>query len=1293
MKKSKVFLFSMLSFLTAIPSVGFAQLSQPFAINSAHIKRAASQTVNGAELWVNVHNYPGKDGDFDATLSAIEPSRPEVLHTLSRGMYDFSCGGSLSKGIWYGVDLFTWPSYDLCMNYLFAVNTNPFPATNPIGTAMDNKDMRLMAVETASTYDGEVYGEWVKNDMQSLEIARVDFVERQRYPIGNARRRYVAMGITHAKQLYGIGTDGNLYRVSLTNGSDQLVGPTGVTVEFNGRRYDQTGEIDPNTDTFYWLGTDATTGVAALYTVDLQTGAAQLIHEYGKGYTFYGMVIRPFEASDGAPKPVSDLAVDFPDGNTTGTVSFTMPTQTMGGQTISEQLRYTIKAAGTTLKTGSADPGSQVSASVKVQTGSQKFEVYVRDNANQQSPTLNIYQFIGFDQPKAVQNLHLTIDHQTGQATLTWDKPLGGQHGGYMGELKYQIYRIVNGVGQLLRTQSETTFTETLPSKAVARYSYLVVALNGTERGIQTESEQILYGVANTTPYFEGFQTADWKNTYTIINNNNDGYSWEWIEQAPGNTQTSYVRVETQSPADDWLVTAPITLEGGRRYQFSFSCASQSSFYPEVFEVMMGMGNTVKDLTQTVLPRQYAKNTSFETYSAEVEAGEAGEYYFGIHAVTQSGWFFRIDSVRVEPLAADSDPASGTLTVTPGERGQLKATVTYTVPTKTIGGQALGKVERVEVVRDGEILKTFSDVTPGQEISFEDLTVENGTHTYQAYTFGEGDRRGDKAEVAHVFVGVDVPVEVNNLQLLDGGPDNLHFTWDKATNVGAHGGYTNPDETDYHIMSTTNLQGYYLPNEVLFTVKGQNFADYKYGADEGDMQLLHLAVQAQNTAGKTFGVVTQRVVGKPYTLPFLETFANLQQRYYWAMSRTSDKVELSWSQQSSDGDGTSIAVTSKAGNETGQIHTGKISLAGTQSPMFTFDVRSTVFNSPIQVIVTRVDDTEETLTLAAPSTDFQTFSVDLSPYRNERYIRMRIVCNFIASGEFDIDHLAVEDHPEFNLKVASITAPDRVKSGEKATLNIDVQNSGQNPIQNYSLKVSVGDNVVFDTAVNEPIAPNAHAAFTVDYVPDLFETSGLKTITATVSCANDMNPEDNTLTAQIAVDASQLSSPETVVAEGTSLVNISWTFPDIPQELLTEDFESYTPWSIDKFGSWTTYDGDGVNSGNIFREIAYDHQGEPFAWIMWNPDAWNAAVGAQFPSTRPISGNQCAGAIWSEDPTLHLAVTTPLWMPTTTSSRRCSLVQHRQSRSMHSRHSPMRRTSKSWLRLQATTCWTSTSHQ
>ena len=73
-----------------------------------------------------------------------------------------------------------------------------------------------------------------------------------------------------------------------------------------------------------------------------------------------------------------------------------------------------------------------------------------------------------------------------------------------------------------------------------------------------------------------------------------------------------------------------------------------------------------------------------------------------------------------------------------------------------------------------------------------------------------------------------------------------------------------------------------------------------------------------------------------------------------------------------------------------------------------------------------------------------------------------------------------------------------------------------------------------------------------------------------------------------------MQSDGKVVVEWRKIVETS--------EVVTDDFESYTPWSTDDFGNWTSVYGEkGVARGPFSRSYPHPNEGKRFAFTVVEP--------------------------------------------------------------------------------------------
>lgn len=79
------------------------------------------------------------------------------------------------------------------------------------------------------------------------------------------------------------------------------------------------------------------------------------------------------------------------------------------------------------------------------------------------------------------------------------------------------------------------------------------------------------------------------------------------------------------------------------------------------------------------------------------------------------------------------------LTVTPAANNELKATLTWTNPTKTMNNTNLTSIDQIIVARDGRVIYTENNVTPGASMTFTDNSVPRfDAFDYEVYAVCSG---------------------------------------------------------------------------------------------------------------------------------------------------------------------------------------------------------------------------------------------------------------------------------------------------------------------------------------------------------------------------------------------------------------------------------------------------------------------------------------------------------------------------------------------------------------------------
>lgn len=213
------------------------------------------------------------------------------------------------------------------------------------------------------------------------------------------------------------------------------------------------------------------------------------------------------------------------------------------------------------------------------------------------------------------------------------------------------------------------------------------------------------------------------KTEYTAINANNDNRKWQF-GSLPGYGACMVPNAEDITENDDWLITPPVHMPAGD-YVLSFELGMMGSGATGVrMDVKMGTAPTVEAMTAEIVPQTVYTERAMTKYEYNVNVAEEGYYYIGFHCTTEKATkgTLKLTNVglrsgSVEPVEPVDPPAAGTLTWELAPKGELKATVKYIAPTKTVSGADLTEITKVLITSRWEVDKfEYTDVTPGQEI-------------------------------------------------------------------------------------------------------------------------------------------------------------------------------------------------------------------------------------------------------------------------------------------------------------------------------------------------------------------------------------------------------------------------------------------------------------------------------------------------------------------------------------------------------------------------------------------------
>ena len=1201
-----------LATLTLVPSQTNAQ--QLRAKRAPHLLKPQNSTLMlkaqkaplGRELWGNVVKSTRWDnGTPEYGFYSFGASKSIDINELftDDNMYANASGAMVGNRL----DVIRYNrEQNVMYHYLYNASTGECEDVSYL------TDFSLWATETAVSADGKVYGVFFTGDADGNELGIADYASETRTTIGSVSRYYVALGITKDNVLYGIDPNGNLYSINSTTAKEKLIGSTGVKVSGANNDWNvQSGEIDQETGIFYWASTDPQ-GNSALYTVDLATAKATKIGDFMHNEQVAMLTIPKETVKDAAPALASDMSLVFDKASLTGKVSFTAPSTTYIGGSLSGSLSYVVSVDGKETKNGTASAGQKVEEALTVKRGIHSVAVCV-SNAAGNGPKAYANRFIGDDIPLKPTNVKATVDVKTGKAQIAWNAVTKGVNEGYVGDLKYSVVRYPDSK-TIAQSTSATSVSDVLPSGDLTGYYYTVQAISGQRKSESAKSNSVSFGNVLEPPYYQGFDNASALSTLTVIDENNDGTTWQFLEN-DGSNQSAVTISYAEVDHDDWLVLPALNLKAGVLYNLSYRVATMGSSFPEELEVKYGAEPTASAMIHEVASKTEYTNDQYVTVKKELTVDKDQVVYIGFHCTSNAAWCYQLvlDDIKLEGNSLKAPDATTKLSATPATDGSLKVRINFTAPDKAIDGTKLTSDLDVYILRDGAELQQMSAIKPGQDYYYMDNYAVQGLNTYSIIACNsEGTGRESKSVEA--YVGEDTPSKVQNIKTSVG--DNvITLTWDAVT-TGEHGGHMSTEGMSYNVYEI--YEGDTGADLELIDCVEEPKINIEYNVNEGDQDMINYALSAQNETGEGPRAMSPGIiVGKPYDLPFEEHFkgGRLDNTMWFIEEKGSEESTFSLMQGfSADGDGGCAGYVSASAKDAALLGSGKISLKGAANPTLVFSTKSTMADAKGKVVVyiRKPDLSEKQLCVVDYSKldnsakDWHTTSVTIpAEYTSLPYVMFTFVTSAAEGESVYFDQIYVRDVVAKDLR-ATLSVPSKVRKGDKVTARVMVTNMGSVAVDNYTVNLYAGDKMVDTKTVKESLASYASHTEVLTYSTSVVDASPLK-LKAEVVVEGESTPEDNEDAAEVVLNASTLTGPDAVTATAAdeSTVVVEWTKVNETSDRVTDGFDAYAAWSKDSFGDWTSVYGEkGIAKGPFSKTYPHPNENQRFAYTVVEPSTW-----------------------------------------------------------------------------------------
>ena len=579
-------------------------------------------------------------------------------------------------------------------------------------------------------------------------------------------------------------------------------------------------------------------------------------------------------------------------------------------------------------------------------------------------------------------------------------------------------------------------------------------------------------------------------------------------------------------------------------------------------------------------------------WSTEFGPDTDGTYFVGFHGISdRDNFYLYVDNVSISaPKSAEGPAAVSDLTVTPGELGALNATVSFTTPDKTLSGEALTALTKVELLRNNEILNTWDAPALATALTYTDNLTEAGEYTYSVVAYNSN---GNGPEVAAtVYVGVDYPAAIQNVHVVEtANPGEVTITWDAVTTF-ENSAALDPSQVKYQV--------YIFEGNTRVAVSSQISATtFTYQAvAAGQQDFVQYCVFAYTDRGEGEGNVSEFIpVGTPYNGYTMTSQEDLN-TYLLGLNAAGGGSWGVYGENSGipsqDGDDFFLGMKATAYYQYATLFTGYVSLEAMVNPGVTFYVYNMALDGGDNENEIEVDVCEkgsnELVTLktvvvenAGPKDEWCRVAVDLSAYAG-KVVQVYFTATCYGAAYTLIDNIKIGSMIGNDLAAAAINAPSKVKAGADYTVSVTVANEGTNAAENYSVEL-YADSQLVATKEGAALAAGEKANVEFDFTMSALATEPVVYFAKVVYAAdeNETNNQSANVTVDVIVPNYPVVNDLAGVAQDGS-VKLTWSEPNIEAAetsgAVTEDFEDADSFSA-TYGDWTFVDVDQSEVGGF----------------------------------------------------------------------------------------------------------------
>lgn len=998
--------------------------------------------------------------------------------------------------------------------------------------------------------------------------------------------------------VYGVGSDGNLYRFDRASGDYTLVGPTGFTPS----RWNMSACFDFTTKEMYWAGCNLDR--SALFRIDTATGEATAVREFADDEEFVGLYTLSSVADLDGPQAPEAFTVALDGPSTSARISFTLPSTAINGTALDGPLEYTVTSNGTLLFQGSGAPGEAISRDIALAEGLHAIEARCATAAGSRGASVRRTVYAGIDAPAAPASA--SAEKAGDAVAITWAPVTSGANNGYIdpATLTYTVTRMPDAA-TVASGITATSCTDTSLPAALADYTYEVRATASGKTGNPAVTPKLTLGYAVTPPVAYDLTDEEQFKFFTVDDANADGSTWKW---SANGAVCNYNR---NNASDDWLFSPSLTLRGGCQYTLTLEMRAGNTRAPETFRIMAGASASPEAMTTAIVPDGSTADNTRHTLTVVFTPDADGTYNIGLQC-TSPKYQYNLYVYTFEVSAGVSlkaPVASPEVVAEAAAEGALQATVKAAVPAEAVDGTALAALTKAEVTNltTSRLVATVEAPAPSSEISVTDTEAANGINRYSVVfhnAYGAG-----YAATAETYVGEDTPMAVTDVVLRQDG-DRAVLTWSAPTE-GRNGGYISAANLRYRVARVANGA------DAATALTSCEFTDTEL--DASVQTALQYTVYASNVAGESTGCNSNMLIfGSAYPVPFAESFAGGKASTApWTTVRGSDSGYPEWSastksiydtaDSSQDADLGWMKYSSKG---TITLQSPVVDIASAANPALKFWYRTADSSGDavaLDVLISpdRGVTFESVASITATSPEWTLRTVDLAAFRGYASLQVAFKASTQQYQDLLLDNIRITDVCSSDLAITAFTGAADPVAGTEAVYTVRVANNGLAPASGYEVTIAASG-IELASVQGDEIAPDATAS--IDIPVTIPVNLADATLTATIDFDADQNTADNAATLTITVRAPRLPAIDGLAAAcEDGAVRLTWprAADDRAPSAMTDDLETLTAWDFGgvnatnahgTIGDYKIYDADGQATVVASSWLTQPNGGQPMAF-------------------------------------------------------------------------------------------------